>query len=188
MNLDLGSMNRLLGAIVLSGCIAAVAGCGSTAARPAPPVRLTVSGPSDHTVTLAGVVSVRGTVTPADATVLVAGHPAPVKDGSFTAQVPLAPGTNVIDVLAGARKSTGAVSAVRIYRELPVTVPQLAGASPSRAEAWLSQLGLRPTVLETGGFLQSLIPTSKKVCRTTPAAGASLPPGSSVRVEVAKIC
>jgi hypothetical protein len=42
--------------------------------------------------------------------------------------------------------------------------------------------------VDVGGFFQSLIPTSSQVCRTSPAAGRSLAPGSVVRVEVAKLC
>jgi hypothetical protein len=149
---------------------------------------MTVDGPSDRATTLAGAVSVRGTVSPASATVLVDGRPAAVAGGGFAASVALAPGMNVIDVLAGARGTTGAMTAVRVYRELPVTVPDLSGASPSSAVSSLRRAGLRATVVDVGGFFQSLIPTSSQVCRTSPAAGRSLAPGSVVRVEVAKLC
>jgi hypothetical protein len=175
---------------VLLPCVAAavLAGCGSAARPPAPPVRLTVDAPQDKATTLAREVLVTGTVSPASATVMVAGNRVTVTGGSFGAHVSVAPGSNVIDVLAGARGRPGAMTAVRVYRQLPVTVPDLAGADPSSAAAALRQVGLRVTLVDVGGFLQSLIPTSKQVCRTEPAAGRSLAPGTEVRVDVAKLC
>jgi hypothetical protein len=147
-----------------------------------------VTGPIDQATTLAGAVAVRGTVSPANANVLVEGRPAEVRGGRFTANVSLAPGTNVIDVLAGAPHAAGSATAIRVYRQLPVSVPDLAGASPSGAVAQLTRLGLRPEVVDTGGFFQSLIPTSTQVCSTSPAPGAALAPGSGIQVQVAKVC
>ena len=84
----------------------ALAGCGSTSIGPRPaPVRLSLQGPSDQVTTLAESIAVRGTVSPAGSTVLVGGRPAAVARGSFSAVVSLAPGNNVIDVLAGAPRA-----------------------------------------------------------------------------------
>jgi hypothetical protein len=151
-------------------------------------VRLEVAGPSDQASTLAGAVAVRGTVSPANATVLVEGRPASVRRGSFSAQVSLVPGTNVIDVLAGAPHAAGSATAIRVYRQIPVSVPDLSGANPSRAVAQLTRLGLRPEVVDTGGFYQSLNPTSTQDSSTSPAPGATLAPGSGIQVQVAKVC
>ncbi len=151
-------------------------------------MRLTVAGPSDQATTLSDAVSVRGTVWPGNATVMVRGQTASVRQGSFVARVALAPGTNVIDVLAGAPGAPVAVSAVRVYRELPVALPDLTGQDPSSAVAQLRRLGLRADVVDDGGFLQSLIPAAKQVCSSSPAAGASLAPGSAVQLQVSKVC
>jgi beta-lactam-binding protein with PASTA domain len=166
----------------------AVAACGSVAIRPAPPVRLSVERPTDRASTLAGAVAVRGTVSPAQATVLVAGRPATVHRGRFSARVSLVPGMNVIDIVAGASHATGATTALRLYREMPVTVPDVTGMDPARAAAQLTHSGLRVKVLDGGGFFESLIPTSKQVCGISPAPGRSLAPGSQVQVQVAKLC
>ena len=102
--------------------------------------------------------------------------------------VSLAPGMNIIDILAGASHTTGATTALRVYREMPVTVPDVTGLDPARAAAQLAHSGLRVKVVDSGGFFESLIPTSKQVCGTSPPPGRSLPPGSEVRVQVGKLC
>src|SRR3954470_8648986 len=74
-------------------------GCGGD--RPAPaPVRLQITAPSDEAVVRASEGELRGTVRPATATVTVEGHRAAVSGGAFHATVSLAPGTNVVDVMA----------------------------------------------------------------------------------------
>lgn len=176
----------------LLACIAALslAACGS-ASRPAPPpLRLTIDSPSDGATTLARQVLVRGRVAPPSeaATVLVAGRPVAASAGSFSVRVAVRPGSNVIDVLAGAPRARAAMSAVRVYRELPVTMPNLDGQSAPTAAADLRRLGLKPQVSDQSGFFQSLLPLSKQVCATEPPAGQALAPGSYVSVEIAKIC
>jgi hypothetical protein len=112
----------------------------------------------------------------------------PVSGGVFSTRVAVRPGMNVIDLLAGAPRAQAAMSAVRVYRELPVVVPRLDGASASAASAELRKVGLRARVHERGGFFQSLLPLSKHVCATEPPAGRLLAPSSVVAVEVAKVC
>lgn len=178
----------LLACVVYAGLL--LAGCGSVA-RPAPPaLRLTIDAPVDGGTTLAPQVLVRGSVAPPSraATVLVAGRPVALSAGRFSARVVVRPGSNVIDVLAGAPRARAAMGAVRVYRELPVTVPNLDGQSGPAAVADLRRLGLRPRVSDQSGFFQSLLPLSKHVCATRPAAGQLLAPGSYVSVEIAKIC
>jgi uncharacterized lipoprotein YbaY len=169
-------------------CVAALAACGSTTRPATPPVRLTIASPQDGTTTLAGQVLVRGTVAPAAATVLVGGRQASVSGGSFSARVALQPGSNVIDVLAGAPWAPAAMSALRVYRELPVAIPKLDGSSVATARAALRRLGLSAQVHESGGFFQSLLPLSKHVCATEPPAGRLLAPGSTVVLQIAKVC
>lgn len=167
--------------------VAALAGCGGSA-KPPPPVQLTINSPTDGTRTLAAQVSVTGTVSPAVATVLVAGKPVTVSEGSFTATVPVNPGSNVLDVLASAPRAAGAMTAVRVYRQVLITIPSLGGDSPAQATAELTGIGLAPKVQQGGGFLEPLIPGSPQVCQTYPAAGRAVMPGSTVQVEIAKLC
>jgi hypothetical protein len=121
--------------------------------------------------------------------VLVAGKPVAVRRGSFTAVVPVAAGTNVIDVLAGSPRAADAMAVVRVYRQLPVAVPDVGGQDPSVAVRQLSRAGLRPRLQGGGGFFQSLLPfVSKQVCSTDPPAGSLLPPGSAVTLQIARFC
>src|SRR4051794_15074131 len=93
----------------------ALAGCGADA-RPAttPRVQLKLAAPGDGRSLRAETVEVSGTVTPAGATVTVAGARAQVKAGSFTATVALAPGGNLIDVTAAAPGRRPAADALRV--------------------------------------------------------------------------
>jgi Glucodextranase, domain B/PASTA domain len=145
--------------------------------------------PADGTTTLAPTVLVRGTVvSPSLATVLVAGRRARVSGATFSAQVPIAPGSNVIDVLAGARGANAAMSAVRVYRELPVNVPDVTGQSISAATEQLRRLGLSAKVYDETNFFQRLLPISTQVCTMDPPAATAVAPGSAVALEVAKVC
>jgi hypothetical protein len=151
-------------------------------------VRLTVAAPGDGTRLLQDSVSVRGTVSPRTATVTVAGRRVAVSGGAFDTQVKLVPGQNVVDVLAGARDSAAAMTAVRIYRELMVEVPDLVGLKPSNASDQLTSRGLKAEVDSSGGGFDFLIPGSRKVCATDPAAGSRLTPGATVRLLTGKLC
>lgn len=172
---------------MLLGLVMLLASCAGTR-RPPPPVRLTIDGPADGTTTLAGQVQVSGRVTPGASTVLVGGQSVSVSAGNFATQVAVKPGANVIDVLAGAARAHPAMSAIRIYRQIAVAVPNLAGKSASAATSALRQVGLSPQIQDTGGFFQSLLPLSKHVCATEPPAARRLAPGSTVVLQIAKIC
>jgi hypothetical protein len=111
-----------------------------------------------------------------------------VSSGSFTTRVPIKPGANVLDVIASAPQARGAMGAVRVYREVLITIPDLGGENPSQAATELTKLGLAPRVQQSGGFFQSLIPGSAQVCQTSPAAGRAVAPGSSIQVLAAKLC
>src|SRR5690348_7438985 len=92
---------RLPLAAAMVGALAA-GGCGGGHTPAAAPVQLAITSPSDEQIVRATQVELRGTVRPATATVMVEGRRATVSGGTFHATVGLAPGTNVVDVMASA--------------------------------------------------------------------------------------
>ena len=64
-----------------------------------------------------------------------------------------------------------------------VTVPSLVGQPLDAAERRLDDLGLHSTE-EGGGIFGVLIPTDWEVCATSPTAGTSVRPGSTVRLLI----
>ena len=166
----------------------ALAGCGQ-AAKPASPVRLSVDAPGDMAVLRQASVEVHGVVSPATAEVKVEGRGVPVSGGRFSTNVGLLPGTNLIDVVAGAPDGARpAMVALRVRREVKVSVPDLAGVTPSDAKDTLAGLGLKADVQESSGFLDFLLPENARVCDTEPPAGTDVDPGSTVTVFAAKNC
>ena len=151
-------------------------------------MRLTIGSPSDGARLIADKATVSGTVSPRGATVLVGGKEVGVARGSFSASVPLEPGTNVVDVVAASPHSKAAMTAVRVYRQVAVSVPDVVGQSPDDASAALTAKGLKPKVHQSDSGLDFFIPRSEQVCSTTPSAGEQVPPGSSVDVEASKLC
>ena len=152
-------------------------------------VQLRLDAPADGTRILADSIGVSGSAAPpATASMVVLGRSVAVNAGSFSVRVALKPGNYLVDVLAGAAHAQDAMSVVRIFRELPVTVPDLDGASPSRAERQLGAIGLVPRVHDSDGGLDFLLPIPRQVCVTTPAAGRGVAPGSTVNVTVSKLC
>lgn len=171
--------------------LALVAGCGgggggSSSARP---VRLSVAAPGDLASVRSDTVQVRGTVHPASATVTVAGHAASVSGGSFTEQVSLEPGVNVIDVLASAGDDRPALTAVRVRRLVTVAVPDVTGLSPSDAQSALGHVGLKADVQRQGsGFFDQLFGGALAVCTTDPQPGAQADIGATVTVVASRHC
>jgi len=112
------------GAVVAIPALAlASTGCGTTPAEsPAPVaaapklVRVALLTPSSGTVTSAGRVTVRGTVSPANAMVLVQGRPAAVGNGMFTATATVHRGRTTIDVIGTASGATPGSTRVAISR------------------------------------------------------------------------
>jgi hypothetical protein len=133
-------------------------------------------------------VEVRGTVEPAGANVRVLGEAADVSGGTWSTQVPLNPGANVIDVIATARGRGSAMTAFRVTRELPVEVPDLDGLEVPDVEKQLSDAGLQVTVDERGGLLDDLLPGEPVVCEQDPEPGTEVRRGTTVRVEVSRGC
>jgi hypothetical protein len=165
------------------------AGCGEEEPqRPPDRVRLVVSTPADATVVPDETVTLRGRVRPAGADVRVRGESAEVDGRSWSAEVELEPGGNVIDVTGSVRGRVPAVAAVRVIREDPVRVPQLRGRAPEDARDELAALGLGAQVDRSGGLLDDLLPGDDGVCGTDPGAGEIVRPGTVVTIEVAKVC
>jgi hypothetical protein len=174
-------------------CLAAVAaGCGGDGgerAQRAPlRVALAVTSPSDNSVVQRETVVVRGTVEPARAAVRVLGTEADVSGETFTAEVALEPGANVIDVMATARGRGPAMTAVRVTRELPVHVPDLDGLAVAEAQDKVGEVGLELEVTESGGLLYQLLPGEPAVCEQDPSPGDEVRRGTTVHVEVSRSC
>jgi hypothetical protein len=179
--------------VLIVACLATVAaGCGGDdddrAQRALVPVELDVSSPADTAVVQSETVEVRGTVEPAGANVRVLGEPADVSGGTWSTQVSLQPGMNVIDVMATARGRGAAMTAFRVTREMPVEVPDLDGLEVPELEEQLSELGLRAEVEERGGLLDDLLPGEPVVCEQDPEPGTEVRRGTTVRVEVSRGC
>src|SRR5512132_3040495 len=90
---------------VCYAAFAVVGGCGGEdkpPPKPPRPVALTIQQPGDTARVESGTIDVLGIVEPATAQVRVLGRPASVSGGSFSVQVPLEPGANVVDVIASA--------------------------------------------------------------------------------------
>lgn len=149
---------------------------------------MAIAAPADGAVTRAQTVELRGTVSPASATVTVGGRRAASSGGSFRATVPLAAGTNVVDVLASAGSARPALTAIRVRRVIAVTVPDLSGLSVRDARRRLGDLRLGAKVDERGGIFDRLFGGDPLVCSTDPAAGEDADPGDTVTLLVSRRC
>lgn len=167
---------------------AALAGCGADEPRVAGRVQLEVAAPIDTAVTEEEQVVLRGSVRPAGARVAVRGEPATVTAGTWEAEVELDPGPNVIDVSAIARDRRPAVRAIRVVRQLPVEVPDVEGDDPQEAVQRLEAVGLRAQVRRGGGLLDQLLPATIGVCAADPEPGTEVRVGTTVTLEVARVC
>lgn len=148
-----------------------------------------IQQPGDTATVQAGTVDVRGTVEPATAQVRVLGRPATVSGGSFTIQVPIEPGANVVDVIASAPHRAPMLTAFRVTREVLVVVPDLSGQDVGDAEDSLKGLGLEIDARRgSDGFIDGLLPGAPKVCTQRPAAGEKVHKGATVTVVAAKGC
>ena len=163
--------------------------CGETP-RPSsePRVKLKLDLPDDGGMTRDDHVAVRGTVTPADAAVQIAGKDAQVAGGEFTAEISLRPGGNVIDVTATASGRRPATDALRVLRDMRIEVPALVGQDPEQAIATLRAAGLKGVEERGGNWLDRLLPGDITVCALRPGAGALLDKGSRVTLETARDC
>ncbi len=166
----------------------ALSACGSAAPHPEPQIHLQVSEPVDGAVVSSGSVTLSGSVTPLATSVLVLGRRVSVTRGSFSTQVALQPGSNLLDVLAGAVRDQAAMTAVRVYRQILVTIPNVSNDSPPNAAKALVALGLHVKLNDTDPFYSFLIPGGQGVCGTSPGAGRRVDPGATVTISVSKTC
>jgi hypothetical protein len=173
-----------VGAALLSGC----GGSDPPPRQPTEHVRLQVTAPSDGSTLRRGTADVRGSVSPRSSSVSVLGRPALVIDGRFTVVVPLEPGVNVIDVIATAPRRLPTLTALRVTRDVLVTVPVLDGVLEDDVDARLEPLGLHAQVEHGGGLFDVLRSGPRTVCEQDPAAGARVRRGDEVHVVVAKRC
>jgi hypothetical protein len=176
----------LAAALVVDGC----GGDDEPRAAPAPdPVVLEVTAPVDTAVVREDAVDLQGSVEPANAAVRVLGRAVQVgAGGTFTASVPLAPGANVVDVIATARGRDAAMTALRVTREMPVVVPDLGGLRVEEAQERLDPLGLELEVDSDGGLWEELLPGEPAVCEQRPEAGAEVRQGTTVDIVISKRC
>lgn len=179
--------SRAAGLVLLLVVAAGYAsGCGDDPAER--PVRLEITAPADAAVVDDDSVEVRGLVRPRGARVLVLGRRARVVRGEFRAVVSLTEGSNLIDVGATARGASPAWDALRVTREVLVTLPDLTGVTRDDAIDRLDSLGLRPEVQEEGDLLDELLGGDWTVCETEPAAGSDVQRGARIHVVVARGC
>jgi hypothetical protein len=165
--------------------------CGSTAPRPpaAAPVQLRVSSPADQARIDTSATTISGTVSPRTARVLVVGRPVkPDADGAFSTEVALTPGTNLIDVIASARHARPAMTSLRITRYVLISVPDVTGQSPKDAAAAIHNAGLTPQLHSSGNPFGFLIPLRDQVCGQSPAGNSHVAPGSTVILDIGKVC
>jgi hypothetical protein len=118
----------------------------------------------------------------------VLGREVAVSGGAFTAEVPLEPGANLIDVSASARGRRPDFEATRVVREERVPVPDVIGSDADTAQDQLEGLGLKVEMEDAGGFFDPILPGDPKVCDSDPAPGAQVLPGSRVSLQVARDC
>jgi len=178
---------RPLAVLLAAGLL--LTACGE-APRPVAEVRvkLKLDLPSEGASIRDDQVEVRGTVTPADATVQVAGEDAQVDGGQFIAAVPLDPGDNVIDVTASSPGRRPAAEAVRVERDMRVQVPSVAGQTFDEASAALKKVGLKATEQRGGSWLDRVLGSEFHVCTATPVAGSLVNPNTSVTLATAPDC
>ena len=170
--------------VVLScvGLVAVLAGCGEDEPprQPTEHVRLQISGPPDGATLRRGTAEVRGSVSPRSSAVTVLGRPALVSDGRFTVVVPLEPGVNVIDVMATAPRRLPTMTALRVTRDVLVTVPALAGLLEDEAKSRLEALELDVNVERGGGLFDVLRAGDPRVCEQEPEPGTRVRRGREV--------
>lgn len=168
-----------------------VAGCGEEAQeapKVLPSVQLAVTDPPDGRTVDGEAVQVTGRVSPGSAQVTVLGRQVTVSGGSFATEVALEEGANLIDVAAVAAGRRPSTTAVRVVREVPVTVPDVAEQDLETATERLEALGLNVETEKGGGLFDDLLPGETGVCSSQPGAGSEVKPGSTVTLRVARVC
>jgi len=164
-----------------------IAGCGGQKPR-AGSVRLDVVAPADGQTVRTDHALISGRVAPANARVLVDGHPPDRNGDRFEASVPLPEGTSVVDVLAEADRYRPAMTALRVRRPFTVKVPDLKGRPVSAAKRAAAALGLQVAVNRSGGLFDDLLPGELRVCDSDPEAGSTVELPATVTLAAAHVC
>ena len=142
-------------------------------------------------------VLVKGTVTPPDAIVRVAGRPARARNGVFQARVPVERGRNRIEVAADAdgqeigrealtveRLAPAEDAAARIAREYDGRVPDIRGERLDIVRSVFRRIGLHYLEVKLGrGRIE---PEEWAACGSRPPAGERPPRGKRLVLLVAK--
>jgi hypothetical protein len=178
---------RRLAPLLAAGLV--LSACGETP-RPAtqPRVTLKLLAPDDGGTTRDGRIEIRGTVSPGDSAVRVAGTDAEVSGGEFRAEVELLPGGNVIDVAASAPGRRPATDAVRVERDMRVPVPDVIGQEVGAATDALKAAGLEPAEERSGSWIDRILGGSVQVCAMSPRGDALVDKGTRVVIQTAREC
>ncbi|MGB9182886.1 MAG: hypothetical protein WCB67_02390 [Solirubrobacteraceae bacterium] len=121
--------------LALSFATLGVAGCGTSAPTPKPTVNVAITAPTSGATVGVQHVVVAGTVTPANAQVLVAGHPAQVSGGRFTRSLFLARPRQVVTVTAQAQGYVAAQAATTVNYSPNLAAQLVASAAALNAPA-----------------------------------------------------
>ena len=116
------------------------------------------------------------------------GREVSVDGGSFSTDVELQPGANLIDVDASAASRRPDFAVLRVVYEQRVSLPDVSGSDADSAKEQLEGLGLKVATDDAGGFFDSILPGDPKVCSMQPRAGTQVLPGSDVTLSVARDC
>ena len=105
---------------ILMSCVAgaalALSGCGSSDDEKSTTASVEVTAPKDGSSVRSDRITVRGTVTPGDASVQIVGQSAQVGNGVFTGSIALHRGKNTIDVVASAPGVAPATTTIVVTR------------------------------------------------------------------------
>jgi hypothetical protein len=107
--------------LALIACVVVISmgigGCGGSKKTASSNVTIQITAPQDGDSVKADRVTVRGTVTPPDASVQILGRPAQVGNGVFVGSVQLHTGSNAIDVVASASGAAPATTTITVTRK-----------------------------------------------------------------------
>jgi hypothetical protein len=158
---------------------------------------MTVVTPRDGAELREDEVLVKGTVTPPDAIVRVAGRPARTRNGVFEARAPVERGRNRIEVAAEAdgqevgrqaltvrRLAAAEEAAARIAREYDGRVPDIRGERLDIVRSAFRRIGLR--YLEVKLSSGRIEPEGWAACGSRPPVGERPPRGKRLVLLVAK--
>jgi hypothetical protein len=150
---------RSVSRAALAVVVVAVGGCGSTTVKTTAgggAVALTVTSPASGTVVSADNVTIRGTVTPGNASVQIQGQSASVGNGVFAGNASIHNGTNTIDIIASAHGYTPASATITLTGQLAPSSTTSSGSgspsSPSTAGANASPGDLELAKAPDGGY------------------------------------